>query len=59
MEPPNLAPTTKTLKQLLQDIDSGILQLPAFQRPFVWNIRQTLNRRGSASRRGCVAFGSP
>ena len=42
-QPPNLAPTTKSLKQLLQEFDSGDLQLPAFQRPFVWNVRQTLN----------------
>lgn len=43
MEPLDLSSTTVPLQELLRRFDSGEYQLPAFQRPFVWRIRQTLN----------------
>ena len=45
MEPTNLNLDSSTLpmKDLLVKFHNGGYQLPAFQRPFVWKIRQTLN----------------
>ena len=43
MKPLNLVPSTVSLQELLRKFNTGEYQLPAFQRPFVWRIRQTLN----------------
>lgn len=43
MESLNLSPAPVSLDELLRRYDVGEYQLPAFQRPFVWRIRQTLN----------------
>lgn len=42
MEPLNLSPATVPLQELLRRFHAGEYQLPAFQRPFVWKVRQTL-----------------
>ena len=39
----NLIPAPVPLEELLRKFDAGEYQLPAFQRPFVWKPRQTLN----------------
>jgi hypothetical protein len=43
MQPLNLSSSTVSLQELLRKFDTGAYQLPAFQRPFVWRVRQTLN----------------
>jgi hypothetical protein len=43
MKPLNLIPSTVPLQELLRKFNKGEYQLPAFQRLFVWKIRQTLN----------------
>lgn len=43
MQPLNLSSSTVSLLELLRKFDTGAYQLPAFQRPFVWRVRQTLN----------------
>jgi hypothetical protein len=43
MEPLNLSPSPVPLDELIRRFNVGEYQLPAFQRPFVWRIRQTLN----------------
>ncbi len=39
----HLSPATVPLEELLRKFHAGEYQLPAFQRPFVWKPRQTLN----------------
>ena len=39
----NLIATPVPLQELLRKYNAGEYQLPAFQRPFVWRPRQTLN----------------
>ncbi len=43
MQTLTLSPQPVPLHELLRKFDAGEYQLPAFQRPFVWRIRQTLN----------------
>ena len=33
----------RTLRSLIQDFNDGKIQVPPFQRPYVWKIRKTLN----------------
>ena len=50
MKPLNLIPSTIPLQELLRKFNLGEYQLPPFQRPFVWKIRQTLNLQDSLLR---------
>lgn len=43
LEPLHLSHQTVDLQELLRRFDAGEYQLPAFQRPYVWKARQTLN----------------
>ncbi len=44
-------PSTKTIQSLIRSWENGDLQLPPFQRPYVWQIRKTLNLLDSLYRR--------
>jgi hypothetical protein len=44
-------PGSKTIQALMRDWNDGDMQLPPFQRPYVWPIRKTLNLLDSLHRR--------
>ena len=47
----DVQPSTKTIQSLIRSWANGDIQIPPFQRPYVWPIRKTLNLLDSLYRR--------